>query len=246
MNIIYPTNQEMDQAICDICDKALKKPTNLVTFIHDMLCNLGMKYIFYGVYDAVIVSFFVVFFAGLQLRNTILSSPMSDAWLYAGVFALAPLLTMLLCSLTFWKERETSLYAQKMTCRYTVAHLLAFRMLVASALGFVFTTGYVLVVCYLSQAPFLEVLSVAYASLFLFSIIMTYVVLEKGTSLSLILLNLSWIFVNVMGCVFSVDIYAELLRSVPILIWCIIDLTLGFFIIRRFCVYVRRVCNAYC
>lgn len=245
MNIVYPTDQEMQQAIEVICVKALKKTVNLATFLRDMACNLGMKYIFYGTYDVVFISVFVFLFAGLCLGNNILFHPMGEAWLYAGVFALAPLLTMLLFSISFWKECETSMYYQKMVCRYTVAHLLAFRMLVASILGFVFITGYVLVVCLITQASFLQVLGVAYASLFLFSIIMTQVVLAKGTFLPLACLNLAWILVNGLACFLSIDLHATLLRIIPTAIWIIVDLALAVLLIRRFCVYVRRVCHAY-
>lgn len=245
MNIPYPTDIEVEQAIGKICDKALKKPANLMTFLRDMVCNLGIKHIFYGAYDALVLSGFVSCLAGLSLGNRVLFDPMSEAWLYAGVFALAPLLTMLFFSISFWKERETSLYSQKMVCRYTVAHLLAFRMLVASVLGFVFTTGYVLAVCLLTHTPILQLLCVAYASLLLFSILMTQAVLSKGTFLSLGCLNLAWILANGMGCALSVDLYAALLRVVPTVIWAVIDLGLGMLFIRRFCVYVRRVYHAY-
>lgn len=245
MMIEYPTDIEVQQTINDICDRTMKKPHKILSFVHDMAHNLGMRYIFYGTYDVILVSICVYLIAGFWLGNSILTNPSGKVQIYAVVFSLSPLLFMMLFTLSYWKEREANLYSLKMVCRYTVKHLLAFRMLTASVLGFACTTGYVLILCHLMRMEFVHVLSVAYASLFLFSIVMVQIVLSIESFLPVVILCVMWILCNCICFVVSVNIYSLLLQAVPTALWIVIDTILVVVLIKKCRLYVRRVYNAY-
>lgn len=245
MMIEYPKDIEVQQEINTICDLAVEKPPGVLAFVQDMARNLGLKYIFYGTYDAILVSVCVFLIAVFWLGNSILTNPNGEVKIYAVVFSLAPLLFMLLFSLSYWKEREANLYALKMVCKYTVKYLLAFRMLTASVLGFVCTTVYVLILCHIMQTGFVHAMSVAYASLFLFSIIMVQIVLSRESFLPVAVLSAAWVLCNSICFAVSVDIYSLLLRAIPTAIWIAVDTVLAIFLIKKCRLYVRRVCNAY-
>lgn len=241
----YPTDIEVRQALDSICDQAMKKPPKILAFLYDMAHNLGIRYIFYGTYDAVLISICVFLIACIFLGNSVLTDPSGEVQIYAVVFSLAPLLFMLLFTLSSWKEREASLYSLKMACRYTAQHLLAFRMLTAAVLGFVCTTGYVLILCLLMNMAFVHVLAVAYASLFLFSIMMVQIILSKESFLPVVILCAAWLLLNGICFAVSSNIYSLLLRAVPAAIWIAVDTVLIIVLIRKCRLYVRRVCNAY-
>lgn len=245
MIIEYPTDIEIQQALENICDRAIKKPKNILAFIHDMAHNPGIRYIFYGTYDAVLISLCVFLIAGVFLGNSVINNPSGEVQIYAAVFSFSPLLFMLLCTLSFWKEKETDLYPLKMTCRYTIHHLLAFRMLTASVLGFVCTTGYVVILCRLIDMEFIHVLAVACASLLLFSIFMVQIILSKESFLSIVILCFAWLLFNGICFAASISIYSFLLRAVPTVIWIAVDILLGVALIRKYRLYVRRVYIAY-
>lgn len=244
MMIEYPTDIEVQQAIINICDKAIKKPAKITTFLRDMIHNLGIRYIFYGSYDALAVSLCIFMFTGFWLGHKALNNPAGEILIFAIVFSLAPMMFMLLSILSFWKEREEKLYSLKMACKYTVKHLLAFRMFSASILGLVSTTGYVLVLCRLMNIEIIHVLSVAYASLFLFSIVMVQIVLTRESFLSVVLFGAIWLLLNAICFAVANNVYSLLLRAVPSALWISIDTILVVVLIRKYRMFVRRVCNA--
>ncbi len=241
----YPTDIEIQQALDSICDKAMKKPLKIWAFLYDMAHDLGIRYIFYGTYDAVLISICAFLIACIFLGNSVLTNPAGEVHIYAVVFSVAPLLFMLLLTLSSWKEREESLYSLKMVCRYTAQHLLAFRMLMASVLGFVCTTGYVLILCRFVNVEVVHVLSVAYASLFLFSIAMVQMILSKESFRPAGILCAAWLLLNGICFAASASIYSLFLRAVPAAIWIAVDAVLIIVLIRKCRLYVRRVCNAY-
>lgn len=244
MMIEYPTDIEVRQAVVSICDKAMKKPVKITTFLHDMIHNLGFRYIFYGTYDAVAVSLCIFMLIGFWLGHKALNDPVGEILIFAIVFSLAPMMFMLLSILSFWKEREEKLYSLKMACKYTVKHLLAFRMFSAAILGFVSTTGYVLVLCHLMNIEVIHVLSVAYTSLFLFSIVMVQIVLTQESFLSVVIFGAIWLLLNAVCFAVASNAYSLLLRAVPAALWISVDAVLVVVWIRKCRVFVRRVCNA--
>lgn len=244
MKIEYPTDIEVQQALDSICDKAIKRPPRIFSFLYDMVHSLGMRCIFYGTYDALCISFFIFLLTGFLLGHSLLTDPAGEILVYAIVFSFAPMLFLLLSILSFWKEREEKLYSLKMVCKYTVKHLQAFRMLAASVIGFVSTTGYVIVLCHWMNIEALHILSVAYASLFIFSIIMVQIVLTKESLLSIALLGAAWLLLNVVCFVAAGEGYSLMLRAVPTALWITIDTLLVILLIRKCRIYVRRVCNA--
>lgn len=245
MNIEYPSTEQINCEIDKICDRSIHKRVTIRSFLNEMFRNLGMKYVFYGAYDALVISTVISIIVAFLLGRMVLYSDTGETLIYAVAFSAAPLLFMLLFLLSYWKERETALYATKMACKYTVHHLLAFRMLAASFLGFVFATWYVVVLCSFLQIEYVRILSVAYASLFLFSIILIRVVLSQGGSRSVAWVSGLWLIINGIFLTFAGAVYGILLQIIPGVLWIVLDFALAIILIRECGFYVRRVCNAY-
>ncbi len=134
MNIIEPSPKERDKAIEDILLKGLSKPNSLWKYLCDMYRALGLRYIFCDMVNAMILTVisttgFVLLYPVTQVQHV-----------YATVFTITPVFFMFLVVFTETMEKVSGLYELKMTCKYTVQQITAFRVLFFSLIGTVFST----------------------------------------------------------------------------------------------------------
>ena len=56
MKIEYPTNEQIEKSVGIICNEGMEKRDTIFSFLKNMTLNLGIKNIFYGVYDVMLIS----------------------------------------------------------------------------------------------------------------------------------------------------------------------------------------------
>lgn len=162
MNIIELSQDEKERAIEDILSKGLSKPKSLWGYLCEIYCALGFRYIFLDTGLAIIMT--VVATIGF-----IRLYPMSlEQYPYATLFALAPVFFLFVVLFAETIERVSGLYELKMTCKYTVQQITAFRVLCFSLMGAMFCT---LTSLHFSRLPitydFFRVFSLSLCALFL-------------------------------------------------------------------------------
>ncbi len=243
MNIPYPSDSEILRQTEIICSTALPQKITFCSFLRDMIHSLKIQQIFWGIYDVLFLAlgiFLVLAAAGFQLITNIQLSPYASAF----VFSFSPALLLMMLLFSSWKEHNYGIYEIKMTCRYTVHHLLAYRMLVCSAIGLGLTTVYLILINYYLQLSVVRLLSFAYCSVFIFSILQIQVILSSEAVISSILLSFGWmLFHGVLGY-FLPGIYARLLIRLPLLIWLLCDGFLLCILGYKLNTYVKRICYA--
>ena len=175
MNI---TPEERNKAIDAILTEGLTQPASTWSFLWSMYNDLGLRVIFWESAPALAASAAIAFaYVVLGILPLTLASEMINVtWnSYSALFMFSPALFIGLTVCTEAGERFSGLYELKMTCRYTIRQITAFRLLCFSLCGTVFT---VIGSAFLSSVPetgyFLQLFSLALCSLFLCSLLLMF------------------------------------------------------------------------
>ncbi|WP_422659810.1 hypothetical protein ACK8P5_04615 [Paenibacillus sp. EC2-1] len=226
MNIIKPSPYEKNRSIEDVLSKGLSKPKSLWTYIYELYCALGLRYIFWDSGPAILITFAVTLI-------WIKMFPLPEQHPYAALFALAPVFFLAAVSITEINERVRGLYAIKMTYKYTIQQITAFRVLCFSLLGAVFCT---LISLYFSRSPvdysLLKALSVSFCTLFLCAAL-TLVTLRLFNRVwiygatALLWLGLGFVLGNVFG-----QVWDQFLARIPVAVILLITIIVfAFFLV---------------
>jgi hypothetical protein len=211
MNMIKPSPYEKNRTIEDILSKGLSKPKSLWNYIHEIYHALGLRYIFMGTAPAILMTVAAIL-AWIRLFPF---APEQHP--YATLFALAPAFFLVMVCITETIERVGGLYEIKMTCKYTIQQITAFRVLCFSLMGAVFCT---LTSLYFSRLPvdysFFKALSISFCALFLCAVL-TLVILRLFNRLWMYLSAiLLWLTIGILPVRFFGRSWELLLAQIPI------------------------------
>lgn len=219
MRIDYPTQVEIDRAIEGICEAALPKRKSLLDFIRNMNTQLGVKYIFSGIYDVLILSAALFTLLAALFFNYIPRADDPTSTLGAAVFTFAPFLYMAVFTLALLKEYTNPGLPVKMTCKYTLNHLIAYRMLLFSLISGVVNTIYVLTLCLRMDLPPLYFICLSLSALFLFSVLLLACLYYARSKWPPLLLSAAWIAANAALWGIFPGSYGQLLMRIPLFVW---------------------------
>jgi len=163
MNMIEPSPDEKERAIESILAHGLTRPKPLWRHFHELYRALGFRHLFLNTAQPVISS--VALMAGFI---ALFPLPYNE-YKNAVLFAAAPVFFIFVVLLTETAERLNALYELKMTCKYTVRQIAAFRVLCFSLMGTVFCTLAHLFIRFPDAGSFFRALSLSLCALFLFS-----------------------------------------------------------------------------
>lgn len=232
MNIEYPSNFEINESIDYICENGKIKKHGFFVFMHDMTKGLGFGNVFYGIRDAMLLT--GVVFVLLCVSASAILEPNKQNSAVIAAFALAPGVFITMFLLSYIKEKTSMTYSVKMTCKYTVNHLLAYRMFVFSLLGAVADAIYVLLICMKTDLSYITLLCVSLSSLFMFSLALIFAVLKFSSIFAPVVLLSAWIALNGILWCFLGDFYGKFLQQIPTWIYVIFAITAA-------AVYVNRL-----
>ncbi len=245
MTIQYPSEEQIRASVREICRQAplTERPT-ILSFLRDMSHNLGLRQIFSGTWDVFVIcsTLFAVVgvVAAMELRTSV--DPQQKGAVF--LFAFSPVFLFLLFSLSVWKEAEGPAWPIKMTCRYTVRHLMAFRVFCITCLSFAAVGFYTLVLSCVLGLRGLPLLCVSLSSLFLYSLIQIQAAISARSNWAACGLLALWVFGNCAAAQLWPRFYWELLQAVPAVAWIAVDVLLAFLFCNRYGIYVRRACYA--
>ena len=240
MNIPYPREDQIQAASQKICREALPQRETIISFVKNMTTHMGLKNIFYGTYDTMVIAVSVFLAIGMAVPAILQTDPEMLNKLTVFVFAFSPMLFMMLYTLSYLKEVGESMYPIKMTCKYTVHHLLAYRMLAASLTSVMFNGVYVAVLCNRLAIPAISLVCISLSALFLYSLLLIMTVLRFHTLPALIGLCVGWLLVNAVIGGLALEIYAMFLQAVPVGVWIVLDIILAVTYVKCCGVYLNR------
>lgn len=245
MKVHYPSEDQIQSSIQRICEQApLSKGPTLLSFLRDMARNLGLRQIFAGTWDVMLISGLTFCVVGLVSAVDLRTSANQTQSATVFLFAFSPVFLFLIFTLSLWKEVEGSAYPIKMTCFYTTRHLMAFRVFCFTCLSFGAVGFYTLFLGAILKLPSLPLLCVSLSSLFLYSLLQIQVVLSVRSNLAACGMLAAWAFGNCAASRLFPGFYWALLQAVPFGAWLLLDLLLAVLYCNRYIIYIRRVCYA--
>ena len=168
---------ERDKAIASILDVGLTRPVTTWGYLRDMYHNLGLRVIFWESAPAMLLSVAValVYILVIASQFTFFNA---DEHLSAMLFLFSPALFISMTVCTEAIERMSGLYEIKMTSKYTIRQITAFRLLCFSLIGTIFAVIanvviYPIMATELRSGFLFQMISVALCSLFLCSLLIT-------------------------------------------------------------------------
>lgn len=222
MKIEYPTNEQIEKSVGIICNEGIRKKDTLFSFLKNMTLNLGIKNIFYGVYDVMVISLVITCAVYSAFLFSINNLPRWEEKIYLFSFTFAPFMFALMFFLNFAKEKSSDTFIIKMTCKYSFLYLLAYRMFVFSILSAVANSLYILVLFSDFKISFVTVISLSLSALFVYSLLLIAVLIKFSNIKPVIILSVLWVAADLLLYVYSKDFLMRILKSVPLFVWMII------------------------
>ena len=209
---IWSKIEEREQADELLNAVKAEKKTGFFEFLRDMLFGLGLKNVFYGVYDAVFVllalSAAMIVSLSIQPRENFAEI---GGELYGYVFAASPVAYFVFFLISYFKEKLENSFSVKMTCRYTVLHLSAFRMFAAGVVCLVVNAAAAAIMADKMNTDLLNIVAVSFSSLFLFALVTIVSLLKLGSKGAAVPAGL--IAVSIALCAFPE--YSSFLQNIP-------------------------------
>ena len=245
MNIPYPDEKRISEAVQSICDQAVPEQETVRSFLKNMTRSLGFRNIFRGTLDSALLTLTVCLLVGGGSLYALLEAPNGPALAAGAAFALSPLMLLVLFSLLTWKGRTDSLYAIQMTCKYTLHHLTAYRVFAASLLNIGFNGIYVLLLHRFLQISFFSILCISLSALFLFALLLIRIILHTPSAFGVLGLCAGWLAVN-GGLFWAIpEAYRAFLQAVPVGVWLVTVLLFAVGAWNSYRIWIRREHYAY-
>lgn len=219
MKIEYPTPQEQHDSIERIVKYGLPQRSAFAE-LREMFRSLGPRVIFYGQGDVMFIAAMAVAFIAYYLVQLACQpgiGKVAPEYLYSFLFTVSPTMYLLLCLLGFWKEKLSTVYDIKMTCKYTVCHLAVFRMLAFSCANIVVNMLTAGLCCLLHlESNFWRMFMVSASGLFLLSVLLIYSLLFGRGIIPPTVVSVVWVPANLLCNALAKDTYWHFLRVVPL------------------------------
>ncbi len=212
MNMIKPSQDEKERAIEYILSIGLSKPKSLWKHFYELYRALGFHYLFLNTMLPVIIS------VALMIGFIVLCPLPSEQFKNAVLFATAPVFFIFVVLLTEIVERSSPLYELKMTCKYTIQQITAFRVLCFSLMGSVFCTLTSLFSRFPDVLDFFRALSLSLFALFICSFLSIFLMRYfnwKWTHFTPVLL---WMMIGLFPIWILRERWESFLSQLPIVI----------------------------
>jgi hypothetical protein len=206
--------EEKDNAIESILSNGLVKPMSTPAFLWDMWRNLGFRVIFWETGAAFLIScaIAVTYVAVISFAITPLEATQN---LYAMLFLFSPAIFVSLTLCTEAIERSNGLLEIKMTSKYTIRQVTAFRLLCFSSIGIVSTIiGSAIITNRWEALNFLRIFSLGLCSLFICSLLIIYTMrrLRGGWYIGAII----WTALGMLPMLLFSEVWEGILSNLPI------------------------------
>lgn len=206
MNIQKLSEAEKDLAISEIIKKGVISPRDKLGKMLEMKHACTFRTLFFGVGDCL----FIGLIAAVCLWLFVIQS--GSQVMVCMIFAASPFAYIAAYLLTAWKERLLQLYDIKMTCRYTLRQIFAFRMIYFSGINILLN---VLILSlfmrfWFSAVVFWKVMGLSFTAVFLYGAITLCFQIKGRPYLSTIFPPALWGTISVLVTAF----YGEELEKI--------------------------------
>jgi hypothetical protein len=223
--IYMPDDAEIQQQINLIVENGLKKEESFFEYLKNMYNQVGTKYLFH---DASEILFVISLFLTLLILAIIDKSFWNNEFfktkeLYAFIMAISPILYLTVSSISFISSKGSGTYQIEMTCKYNLYQIQTFRMLIFSILTILVNVVFIgVVVSLYEKIDFFRAFMISTSSLFIFSIILLYTIMNLHSKIIKHLVIIGWLALNIALWILNLRFYTKLLIDIPIPLYAIV------------------------
>lgn len=129
MKIEYPTEEEINMSIAVSIEKAYPNREGLLIYLGRLYRQIGMAFLLHGMWELFLLVIAAYGF-GICCYDKLSQTLTGNSHLL--IILVSPLVFQSILLLSVLREQEQYTYEVEMTCKYTVYHVLALRMLIVS------------------------------------------------------------------------------------------------------------------
>ena len=222
MNIQRLSENEKDIAIQKIINKGIITPGDRFRKIMDIKRVCTFRTMFFGVGDCLFIGLLIAVCLWMLLIQA------DSQVIICIIFAISPFAYISSYVLTTWKEHVIQLYGVKMTCRYTIRQISAFRMMYFSGINMILNVLMLiwLLTFKLSAVWFWKAMGLSFAAVFLYGSIMLIFQIRGKTYLTAALPPALWVTVNALVIAFYGEQTEQMLLDLAGILVLIIAVTM--------------------
>ncbi|AEB74975.1 membrane protein [Clostridium botulinum] len=238
--IDMPDEITIQNEINIILDKGLKEKQSFYKYIKNMYNQIGLKNLFH---DAIEIIFVVLVALGIFTLIVLQGGEMNYREvnkIYVFIMIISPILYLVLSLISFISTKERRTYEIEMTCKYNLYQLSVLRMLIFSIVCILFNVAVIgTIVIRYKEINFIRAFMISSTSLFLFSYSFLYLALNVPSRVTKYLVIIGWIFINSILCFINIDLYMNILMSLPIVVYVAVTVTCVYFYIKKLKEFIK-------
>lgn len=221
-HIDMPSDFEIENQINNIIEKSVREKESFYSHLKNMYKSIGFKNLFHDISELTFVGILFLSILVLFIKSIIIDSYITTEGVYAFIFMISPLLYFITVVFSYINMKENNTYQVEMTCKYNIFQVASLRMLVFSIICILANTIVIIIIS--NKIMFIKGIMISISSLFLFSTLALYSLLNIKNIITKYVVVFGWIGLNGILYVMDISIYNQILSSIPTYIYGIVSI----------------------
>lgn len=220
--ISMPDDDMIQREIDHIIVASVKQREPFPAYLKSMVQQVGWRYLFA---DRLKLMYITCIALTLYMMIFLLAIPeqLDVQELYGLIFLLSPILFISFSVFTYVNKVSNDTFEVEMSCKYNVYQIIAFKMLVFSAISIIVNTIIiVLLVLVYEDIQFMRAFMISTTALFIFSNLFLYGMMKRRSTFAAATILIGWIMGNVLLRFSNYTVYTNVLVTLPIFIYGIV------------------------
>ncbi|MGL5346749.1 MAG: hypothetical protein ACRDA3_05325 [Peptostreptococcaceae bacterium] len=221
-HIDMPSDFEIENQINNIVERGIKEKESFYSHIKNMYKEIGFRNLFHDLSELAFVGVLVISILAIFIKGIMQESHVSSESVYAYIFMISPILYFSTIVFSYANMKENNTYQVEMTCKYNTLQIASLRMLVCSIISILVNTLVIMIMS--SKIIFIKGIMISTSSLFVFSSIALYSLVNIKSTIKKCVIVFGWIALNGLFYIIDVGTYNHLLSSIPTYIYGIVSI----------------------
>lgn len=218
-HIPMPDERTIQLQIDQIVATGVQQQKSFPSYLKSMVQQVGFKHLFSDRLELGYITC-TVFIAYMLIILLAEPERLDVQELYGFIFLLSPILFVSFSAYTYVNKVRNATFEIEMSCKYNVYQIIAFRMLVFSAISIVVNTIIITLLVFLYEdIQFLRAFMISITALFTFSILFLYGMMKRRSTVAAASILVGWIFGNLLLRFSNYTMYTHMLDTLPLFVY---------------------------
>ncbi|MEK5038510.1 hypothetical protein [Sporosarcina sp. FSL K6-3457] len=219
LHIPMPDERTIQLEIDQIVAEGVQQQQSFPSYLKSMVQQVGFKHLFADRLELVYITC-TALIACMMIFFQVGPERLDVHELYGFIFLLSPILFVSFSAYTYVSKVRNATFEIEMSCKYNVYQVIAFRMLVFSAISIVVNTIVIVLLVFLYEdIQFLRAFMISLTALFTFSILFLYGMMKRRSTVAVASILTGWIVGNLLLRFSNYSLYTQMLVALPLFIY---------------------------